>query len=52
MPGSQSFLNVIYLSAEDGGRVYKDADSLERDLVRMGYSGEIAKTFYRELEPY
>jgi hypothetical protein len=52
MPGGQSYLNVIYLTAEKGGRAYKYIGSLERDLVRTGYSEEIAVAFYREIEAY
>lgn len=52
LPGGQGNLNVIYFSSKDKGLAYKDINSLERDLIRFGFSGEIAKTFYKELEIY
>lgn len=39
-------------SLQNKGLAYKDTNSLERDLTRFEYSGEIAKTFYKELQPY
>ncbi|MHC1731947.1 MAG: hypothetical protein AB9888_07980 [Bacteroidales bacterium] len=52
LPGGQGNLNIIYFTAENKGLAYKDINSLERDLTRFDYSGEIAKTFYKELQPY
>lgn len=52
LPGGGSFLNIIYFSAEKGGRALKNRNTLERDLLKFGYSAEIARTFYKELEPY
>lgn len=52
LPGGQGNLNVIYFTSNNKGLAYKDINSLERDLIRFGFSGEIAKTFYKELEIY
>jgi hypothetical protein len=52
MPGGGSYLNVIYFSSQKNGRAYKNVNSLERDLLKFGYSSEIARAFYKELEVY
>lgn len=52
MPGGGSYLNVIYFSSKKNGRAYKNVNSLERDLLKFGYSPEIARSFYKELELY
>lgn len=49
---SERFLNIIYFSTLKNGRAYKNVDTLERDLIRHGYSDEIAKSFYKEMTPY
>lgn len=45
-------MNVIYFSTEKDGRAYKNKNSLEKDLLKYGYSAEIANTFYKELDQY
>ena len=52
LPSGQGNLNVIYFTTRSKGLAYKDSNSLERDLIRYGFSGEIAKTFYKDLEIY
>jgi len=52
LPGGQGNLNVIYFASKGQGLAFKDINSLERDVIRFGFSGEIAKTFYKELEIY
>lgn len=52
LPGGKSYLNVIYLSTENKGRAYKVINSLEKDLLKYGYSAEIARVFYKDLESY
>jgi len=52
LPGGKKYLNTIYLSADYNSRAYKNLNTLEKDLIKYGYSGEIAKTFYKELQPY
>lgn len=52
LPGGGSFLNVIYFSTEKDGRAYKNKNSLEKDLLKYGYSAEIANTFYKELDQF
>jgi len=52
LPGGGAFLNIIYFSTEKNGRAFKNRNSLERDLLKFGYSAEIARSFYKGLEPY
>ncbi len=52
VPQTQKKIDIIFLSKKNDIGAYKSLNSLERDLVKNGYSGEIAKQFYQEMLPY
>ena len=52
MPGSKQPINVLHLSPDPKIGAFKFRGTLERDLENRGYSKEIAKEFFNDINPY